>query len=98
MLASEYGWAKNDILDTVYPNELFILSRLITRRRINANRTALAIATNPHTKDGRKLWQEFDRQERSNEGKEYLDAEFDQAGFDAFKNALQRSNSSIVVK
>lgn len=58
----------------------------------------LAIATNPHTKDPKSLWAMLERQERANEGKEYLDAEFDAKGFEAFKQTLQRHGSAIVVK
>jgi len=58
----------------------------------------LAIATNPHTKDPKRLWHTFEAQERKNEGKEYLDAEFDTAGFEVFKQTLQRHNSTIDVK
>ena len=59
---------------------------------------ALAIATNPHTKDPKTLWRTLERQERDNEGKEYLDAEFDAAGLEALKKKLQRQGSAIVVK
>lgn len=58
----------------------------------------LAIATNPHTKDPKKLWHTLERQENINEGRDYLDAEFDSAGFEAFKRTLQRHGSAIVVK
>ena len=58
----------------------------------------LAIATNPHTKDPKSLWSTLERQERENDGKEYLDAEFDTIGFEAFKQRLKREGSGIVVK
>lgn len=97
-MASNYGWAKHDILNGVYLDELFVFSRLITRRKISEQKMALAIATNPHTKNAKRLWDELDRQERYNDGRDYLDAEFDAIGFDRFKQALQRHGSSIVVK
>lgn len=59
---------------------------------------ALAIATNPHTKSPKKLWQTLEAQERANEGKEYIDAEFDAAGFETFKQTLQRHSKGFVVK
>jgi len=85
-------------MENVYLDELFIFTRLINRRKINDYKMALAIATNPHTKDPKNLWGVLERQERLNEGKEYLDAEFDAAGFAAFKQTLQRHGSAIVVK
>lgn len=59
---------------------------------------ALAITTNPHTKDPKPLWSMLERQERQNEGKSYIDAEFDAQGFEAFKAKLKRQGSAIVVK
>lgn len=59
---------------------------------------SLAIATNPQTKNPRKLWDTLDQQERKNEGRDYLDSEFDSAGVERFKQMLQRHSKSIVVK
>jgi hypothetical protein len=98
LLASSYGWAKNDILETVYLDELPIFSRLITRRKINDYKMQLAIATNPHTKDAKRLWNTLEQQERQNEGKSYIDSEFDAVGFEKLKQALQNNSSSIAVK
>jgi hypothetical protein len=58
----------------------------------------LAIATNPHTKSPRKLWDTLDQKDRENEGKGYLDADFDKQGFEAFKQTLKSTGSKIVVK
>ena len=58
----------------------------------------LAIATNPHTKDPKSLWAMLERQERDNEGKSYIDAEFDAKGFEVFKMKIKRQGSGIVVK
>lgn len=58
----------------------------------------LAISTNPHTKDPKSLWSMLERQERENEGKGYLDAEFDKQGFEVFKQKLKRQGGAIVVK
>jgi hypothetical protein len=40
----------------------------------------------------------LETQERENDGKGYLDAEFDATGFEAFKQTLKRHGSTIVVK
>lgn len=98
LLASSYGWAKNDILETVYIDELFVFVRLIKRRQISEYKIQLAIATNPNTKHPKKLWDAFDEMERQNEGKDYLNAEFDEAGFAAFKETLQRNSTRFIVK
>jgi hypothetical protein len=79
-------------------DELFIFTRLINRRKINDYKMGLAIATNPQTKDPKKLWDMLDRQERENEGKSYLDAEYDTAGMEALKTKLKRQGSGIIVK
>jgi hypothetical protein len=72
--------------------------RLINRRKINDYKMALAIATNPHIKDHKRLWHTLDAQERQNEGKDYLDAEFDINGFEVFKQTLQRQSKGIIIK
>lgn len=95
-MASNYGWAKRDILENVYLDELFVFARLINRRIINEQKMALAIATNPHTKHPKKLWDTIAQQERQNEGRDYLDAEFDAAGMERFKQALRHSKSIVV--
>jgi hypothetical protein len=77
---------------------LFIFVRLIKRREINEYKIQLAIATNPQTKDPKKLWATLDEMERQNEGKDYLEAEFDAAGFEAFKQTLQRHSTGFIVK
>lgn len=97
-MASNYAWSKKDILENVYFDELFLYSKLINIRKINESKIALAIATNPQTKNPKKLWDELDRQERTLNGMDYLDAEFDQAAFDRFKQTLQRNNGNIVIK
>lgn len=58
----------------------------------------LAIATNPQTKNPKNLWQMLEQKERENEGKGYIDAGFDTAGFEAFKSKLKRQSSGIVIK
>lgn len=59
---------------------------------------SLAIATNPNTKKPQELWRTLDQQLRQNEGKEYIDAEFDPVAFERFKQTLQRNSSGIIVK
>lgn len=98
LLASSYGWAKNDILETVYLDELFVFSRLINKRKNQEYKMQLAIAQNPHIKNPKELWLMLDQQSKQIEGKTYIDSEFDATGFEALKQSLRRSGSKIVVK
>lgn len=97
-MANEYGWAKNDILENVYLDELFVFTRLINRRKVQDYKMQLAIAQNPHIKNPKDLWRILEQQENEIEGKSYLDTEFDSVGFEAFKQTLQRNSKNIVVK
>lgn len=97
-MGSEYGWAKQDILNDVYLDELYYLTRTINMRKLNENRMKLAIATNPHIKNPRQLWKTFDEQERQLSGKSYLDAEFDAVGFERFKQTLKARGGALMVK
>lgn len=97
-MASEYGWAKDDILENVYLDELFVFTRLINRRKIQGYKMQLAIAQNPHIKNPKDLWRLLEQQESEVEGKSYLDSEFDATGFEAFKQTLQRNSKGVVVK
>lgn len=97
-MASEYGWAKHDILNDVYLDDLFALSKRINLRKLTEYRMQLAIATNPHIKNPKELWRTFDEQERQMTGQAYMDEDFDVVGFERFKQTLQRHGSAIIVK
>lgn len=98
MLAYEYGWAKKEILENVYLDELVVLTKLINTRKIQAYKTQLAIAQNPHVKNPRELWDLLDRQERQIDGRSIIDDEFDAVGFEAFKQTLQKHSKSMQIK
>ncbi|MBN2263069.1 MAG: hypothetical protein JW735_09155 [Prolixibacteraceae bacterium] len=85
-------------METVYFDELFIFTRLINRRKITEYKMQLAIISNPHTKTPKTLWHMLDQRERENEGKAYIDAEFDPKTFEAFKETVKRHGSAIDVK
>lgn len=55
-LASEYGWAKGEILDNVYFDELVFLLSKIKKRKLTDYRIQLMIVQNPHTKKPEDLW------------------------------------------
>lgn len=64
-MASEYGWAKDDILNKVYFDELFYMSEQIKRRKLTEYKMELAIAQNPHLdpKEQVKLWDELKKED-----------------------------------
>lgn len=98
LLANSYGWSKREILEDIYLDELYYLSKLINKRRLTEYKMQLAIVTNPHIKDPKTLWRLLEDQERELDGSKYMDAEFDAVGFENFKQALQASGSSMVIK
>lgn len=86
MLASEYGWAKDDILNTVYVDDVFYLREHIKRRHFEDWKMQLAIVQNPHTKNPKDLWDML-----SAETNVPADEKLDKEGFEAFKRALAGS-------
>ena len=96
MLASEYGWAKREILEGVYLDELYFLTREINKRRLREYSMQLLIAQNPFSKNPKEIFNEIDRLQAEEEGKKQLD-EFDTNGFERLKLAM-RSNPRIQVK
>lgn len=92
MLASEYGWAKRDILETVYVDELFHYQKNI-RARIRLKRIYdLRIAHNPYLKprDQKALMDELaqdtDGQERP--------AKLDKGAFELLRGQLSGNPKS----
>ena len=55
VLASNYHWAKNEILDTVYLDEAIDYLDMIKRRKVQEDLMQLAIISNPHTKEPKTL-------------------------------------------
>lgn len=94
LLASEYGWAKREILEHVYLDELYAMVPKINRRKLADYKMEMAIVQNPHVKNPKELWAMLDQQEKQFEPQ---DDKFDPAGFDRFKNAL-RKNPKFNVK
>lgn len=95
LLASEYGWAKGDILNDVYVDELFYLSQKINKRKLNDYKLWTAIIQSPHLKDSRRIWDTF----KSMEGELQIDepAKLDVTGMEAAK-LIMRKNPRFVVK
>lgn len=57
----------------------------------------MAIIQNPHVKDPKTLWSEIEKQELELDGKSYLDAQMDVAGFELLRSKMS-SNPKIIVK
>jgi len=91
-LASEYGWAKTEIEDKVYLDELYYLVKRINKRKLVEYKMQLAIVQNPHVKDPKDLWRLLESEER-----EPVAEKLDKAGFVMFKKKLTNS-ANIVVK
>ncbi len=92
MLASEYGWAKRDILEDTYLDELFMLIKEINKRKLVDWKMQLAIVQNPYTKKPKELWDTLKSQEEREEN-----VEFDQIGLGRLKEQLSQ-NPRFVVK
>lgn len=55
VLASNYHWAKSEILDNVYLDEAIEYLDMIKRRKLQNDIMQLAIISNPHTKEPKTL-------------------------------------------
>lgn len=97
LLASEYGWAKNDILKNVYIDELLFLADKIRVRKAEDYIMHLSIITNPHIQkpsDRKLLWDALKVQTK----KVDKDEKLDKAGFERFKQTIMNTSKQINVK
>ncbi|MCG3176825.1 MAG: hypothetical protein MOGMAGMI_01789 [Candidatus Omnitrophica bacterium] len=92
LLASQYGWSRDDILYNVYPDDLFYLTEEITRRKVSEYMMQLRIAHNPFVKKPKELIDEL-RNMLPKKKSDTLDVE----GFERFKSLLAK-NPKFVVK
>lgn len=91
-MANEYGWAKQEIDEHIYLDDLIRLSREINRRKIAEYKTQLAIIQNPHVKDPKRLWDILSRFDVSK-----TPETLDETGFTLLKNKL-RQNPRFKIK
>lgn len=89
ILASQYGWTKDYILDFVYPDEAMSLSRLIRNRIAKDNLMNLAIASNAWSKDPKALGKELES--RIDMELELGEEEPDHAAIERLKGKLSNS-------
>jgi len=69
-LASEYGWGKKDIINDIFPDELFYLMEQIKNRKLGQYRMLLAIVQNPHSKNPNILVKQLQPEEIRNRQEE----------------------------
>lgn len=92
-MASEYGWAKADILGNVYLDEVLLLQKHIKRRTFENYKMQLAIVQNPHAKSPKDLWDMLNA-----ETIEVVpDEPLDKAAFENFKRVVS-SGQAVQVK
>ncbi len=87
MLASQYGWAKDDILETIYLDEVLYLQKIIRDRKISDIKIQLNIAQNPYTKNPRELFDSLSALEE----KRITKPEFSKVEFENLKAALDKN-------
>jgi len=94
MLASEYGWGFNEILETVYFDDLPHLLEKINDRKLLEHKMQLAIVQNPHVKDPKQLWKSLDLMQNK---KTKQEAKFDALGMERLKDVMKQ-NPRIMIK
>lgn len=92
MLASEYGWGLNEILETVYFDDLPPLLEMINQRKLLEHKMHLAIVQNPHVKDPKQLWKALDLMQRKKQ-----EEVFDASGFERLKDVMKQ-NPRMMIK
>lgn len=93
-MAHEYGWAKQEIFEGVYFDELFYLIEQARVRKINDWKMQLAIISNPHVKDPKLLYRMLDHEARRQHNPET--AVFDANAFDRLKQRVSEGGRIIV--
>ena len=91
MLASEYGWTKDYILEHVYLDELMRLMPQMRRRTITEYQMQLAISSNPHSKKPKALWDTF-----ANQLREPVDEKIDKSGLEYLKQKMATGKAFVV--
>ncbi len=85
-MASEYGWSKTDILERVYPDEVFEFQEAILERHRANYFMLLAISHNPHVEEPQPLWNQL-----RPTSLDYLDNDLDREGMNDLKQVLSGS-------
>ena len=91
-MASSYGWAKKDILETIYIDEVAHYQKIIARRIRYDRMYQLRIAHNPHLKpaDQKTLVNELSKEPGDAERPDKLD----KASFELLRGQLSANTQS----
>lgn len=100
LLASEYGWTKTYILESVYPDELIYFGEQISRRVIDQTLMDLRIASNPHIDpaEAKSFAQDLLDRRRAIYGIEDNAAPLDKEALELLKAQLKNTSKAIAVK
>ena len=93
MLASSYGWAKREIDEYIYFDELYELVQQANKRKVSEWKMQLAITQNPHVQNPKELWEVLNSYDRQTDP---AGDKLDKAGFALLKDALRGSNRIMV--
>lgn len=97
LLAASYGWAKEYILENVYPDEVPEYNKRIVRRKRHEKMLELRIAHNPHLKE-KDAWTLFNELQ-SDPGDVDKPATLDKTAFDMVRGRISSNpNSKFRVK
>lgn len=95
LLASEYGWDKDFILNRVYPDEALVYGDKIRRRRAINYRMELLIAHNPNSKTPSVLFNNLNKEIGDLRGSE--SDKLDKSAFAQFKKKIAKESKNIGV-
>lgn len=85
LLASEYGWSQDYILDFIYPEDVINYQKTISKRKYADYLMLLVIAHNPYTEEPEALFEQL----RMETGMSYLDqVEPDREGLKALQGLI----------
>lgn len=100
LLASEYGWAKQDILLNTYPEEFFLLQRQIRARKVDETIAQIQITSHPHknAEDAQEFVDDLLSRRRFYRGDEPVSEKLDVAAFEKFRQGVTEQSSLIKTK
>lgn len=90
VLASNYHWAKREILDDVYLDEAIEYLDMIKRRKVQEDLMQLAIISNPHTKEPKALHKFLADELKNLERRGMIEVTPEQGAFTKLKSILNK--------
>lgn len=100
LLASEYGWSKDRILRSTYPEEFFMLQRQVRMRKTDEYLMDVAIVANPHKnpEDAKEFVEGLLEQRRFYRGEPDAPEQLDVTAFEKMRQQLSKESNLIKVK